>query len=111
MEGLKTAVPELNGAVPRTFELSLKVTFPVGVTEEDAVGLTVATKLICCPNTEGLMETARAVVVGVITGVSRRACMAPPFTGCAWTMICPLSFIPTPCCRIHPELAGISLFH
>jgi hypothetical protein len=61
---LKIAVPELSVAVPSWVDPSLKVTTPVGVSEEGLTGLTKAAKLTCWPNADGFAEGLSEVVVG-----------------------------------------------
>jgi hypothetical protein len=60
---LSVPMPLLRDALPNTIPPSLNVTVPVGTLGLDAVGVTVAVKLTCCPNTDGFMEEARDVVV------------------------------------------------
>ena len=81
-EVLNMAVPAFKATVPSTVEPSLIVTLPVGVSEEDEVGLTVAVKLSCWPNTDELAEEVRVVVVAapVLAALSfaMNASLLPP---------------------------------
>jgi hypothetical protein len=60
----KIAIPELSVAVPSWVAPSLKITTPVGISEEGPAGITGAVKLTCWPNTEGFAEALSDVVVG-----------------------------------------------
>src|SRR6267378_1900692 len=64
----KVACPPLTAPVPKVAVPSLNVTVPVGVLEVEALGVTVAVNVIDWPNTAGLAETAKAVVVATAVG-------------------------------------------
>jgi hypothetical protein len=70
------AVTPVSEDVPRTAELSLKTTVPVGVPEP--CGVTEAMKFTGCPKKDGFNEELTAVLVVVISTISRigkpRAC-------------------------------------
>jgi hypothetical protein len=61
VEVVKVALPLTSVLVPRVVVPSVRVTLPVGVPVRE---LTVAVRVTDCPNTEGLTEEVRRVVVG-----------------------------------------------
>ncbi len=61
---LKVVLPPLNVPVPNVVPPSLNVTVPVGVPLAGGTGVTVAVKVTDWPNTDGLVEELRLVVVG-----------------------------------------------
>ena len=71
---LNEAVSPVSGTVPMTVAPSVKVTVPVKELGFAADGVTVAVKVTCWPNTEGVPEVVTAVIVGVMMGVSRKPC-------------------------------------
>ena len=58
-----TVVPELNDSVSRVVDPSMKLMDPVGVPAPGALAVTVAVKVTDWPNTMGLTEEVRAVLV------------------------------------------------
>jgi hypothetical protein len=73
-EVFKVAMPEpLSVPVPSVAKPSLKVTVPLAVPEPGALAVTVAVKVTDWPNTEGLAEDVRAVVVASLFTVCDRA--------------------------------------
>jgi len=63
VEVMRVATPPDMVLVASGVAPSLKVTVPVGVPDPGATALTVAVKVTGWPNTEGVREVARAVVV------------------------------------------------
>jgi hypothetical protein len=59
----KVAMPPLSVSVPRVVDPSSKVTVPVGVPAPGEFTLTVAVNVTFWPNTEGLVEADKLVVV------------------------------------------------
>jgi len=63
-EVANVATPDALGApVPKVVAPSLKITVPEGVPPPGATGLTAAVNVTDCPNSDGLMEELRVVVV------------------------------------------------
>jgi hypothetical protein len=84
-EVLKMAVPETSVTVPRAVAPSLIVTLPVGVNEDEAVGLTVTVKVTSCPKTDVAKDEEIAVVVD-----------APPVAVPAFSFATNASSVPPP---------------
>ncbi len=63
---VKLAFPALTGTVASGVVPSLKVTLPLGLPAPGAPTLTVAVNVTACPNTDGLAEELRVVLVAAL---------------------------------------------